>query len=221
MSKQTALYVISGPSGVGKGTVCKALLAELGEGPNRQLTLSISATTRPMRPGEVDGVNYHFLSQEDFLRRVDNGEFLEYATVYGNYYGTLRSAVQQELAEPIRQKSSGLSAESREDKARRLQWLLQQLIRETLRENNEELCQSMKESLIKELDYQFRSQEEREEERDRLAQQRSEEYYRKMDELLCKKSRRKADKADKKERAAEKVKPPKPTGDKKKRHFVF
>ena len=99
MSKQTALYVISGPSGVGKGTVCKALLAELGEGPNRQLTLSISATTRPMRPGEVDGVNYHFLSQEDFLRRVDNGEFLEYATVYGNYYGTLRSAVQQELAE--------------------------------------------------------------------------------------------------------------------------
>ncbi len=99
MSKQTALYVISGPSGVGKGTVCKALLAELGEGPNRQLTLSISATTRPMRPGEVDGVNYHFLSQENFLRRVDNGEFLEYATVYGNYYGTLRSAVQQELAE--------------------------------------------------------------------------------------------------------------------------
>lgn len=99
MSKQTALYVISGPSGVGKGTVCKALLAELGEGPNRQLTLSISATTRPMRSGEVDGVNYHFLSQEDFLRRVDNGEFLEYATVYGNYYGTLRSAVQQELAE--------------------------------------------------------------------------------------------------------------------------
>ena len=99
MSKQTALYVISGPSGVGKGTVCKALLAELGEGPNRQLTPSISATTRPMRPGEVDGVNYHFLSQEDFLRRVDNGEFLEYATVYGNYYGTLRSAVQQELVE--------------------------------------------------------------------------------------------------------------------------
>ncbi len=97
MSKQTALYVISGPSGVGKGTVCKALLADLGEGPNRSLTLSISATTRPMRPGEVDGVNYHFLSQEEFLRRVGNGEFLEYATVYGNYYGTLRSAVQDEL----------------------------------------------------------------------------------------------------------------------------
>lgn len=127
----------------------------------------------------------------------------------------------QELEGHASQKSSGLSAESREDKARRLQWLLQQLIRETLRENNEELCQSMKESLIKELDYQFRNQEEREEERDRLAQQRSEEYYRKMDELLCKKSRRKAEKPDKKAKAAEKIKPPKPTGDKKKRHFVF
>lgn len=131
------------------------------------------------------------------------------------------TATQQQLTEPTAQRASGLSAESREDKARRLQWLLQQLIRETLRENNEELCQSMKESLIKELDYQFRNQEEREEERDRLAQQRSEEYYRKMDELLCKKSRRKAEKPDKKAQAAEKAKPPKSAGDKKKRHFVF
>lgn len=140
----------------------------------------------------------------------------EYATV-----------ARQELVEPARQKASGLSAESREEKARRLQWLLQQLIRETLRENNEELCQSMKESLIKELDYQFRNQEEREEERDRLAQQRSEEYYRKVDELLCKKSRRKADKQDKhdkqdkKDQTAEKNKSLKPGRDKKKRHFVF
>ena len=128
---------------------------------------------------------------------------------------------QQEMVEPVRQKTSGLSAESREEKARRLQWLLQQLIRETLRENNEELCQSMKESLIKELDYQFRNQEEREEERDRLAQQRSEEYYRKMDELLCKKSRRKAEKPNRKAQIAEKAAPPKPEKDKKKRHFVF
>lgn len=130
------------------------------------------------------------------------------------------AAVKQQLtAAP--QRTSGLSAESREDKARRLQWLLQQLIRETLKENNEELCQSMKESLIKELDYQFRNQEEREEERDRLAQQRSEEYYRKVDELLCKKSRRKPEKPDKKARAAEKNKQDKPVRDKKKRHFVF
>lgn len=131
------------------------------------------------------------------------------------------TGVQQELAEPARQRTSELSAESREDKARRLQWLLQQLIRETLRENNEELCQNIKESLIKELDYQFRNQEEREEERDRQAQQRSEEYYRKMDELLCKKSRRKVEKRDKKAQAAEKTTSPKPAASKKKRHFVF
>lgn len=127
----------------------------------------------------------------------------------------------QELSEPTQRRSSGLSAESREDKARRLQWLLQQLIRETLRENNEELCQSMKESIIKELDYQFRNQEEREEERDRLAQQRSEEYYRRMDELLCRKGRRRSEKPEKKVAAPEKQKPAQPSGDKKKRHFIF
>lgn len=73
---------------------------------------------------------------------------------------------------------------SREDKARRLQWLLQQLIRETLKENNQQLCNDIKESVVKELDYQFRAQEEREEERDRRQIERNEEYYKKMDELL-------------------------------------
>ncbi len=119
------------------------------------------------------------------------------------------------------QQTTQLSAESREEKARRLQWLLQQLIRETLRENNEELCRNMKESIIKELDYQFRSQEEREEERDRLAQQRSEEYYKRMDELLRKKSGRRMVKQERKEQAAEKATAQKPTAGKKKRHFVF
>jgi DNA-binding transcriptional MerR regulator len=74
--------------------------------------------------------------------------------------------------------------ESREEKARRLQWLLQQLIRETLVENNKELCREIKENVVKELDYQFRSQEEREEERDKRQMERDEEYYKKMDELL-------------------------------------
>lgn len=91
-SAKGSLYVISGPSGVGKGTVCKALLAQ-----NQELTVSVSATTRKPRTGEVDGVNYHFLNKEDFLRRIENDEFLEWATVYDNYYGTLKSAVQQEL----------------------------------------------------------------------------------------------------------------------------
>lgn len=79
--------------------------------------------------------------------------------------------------------------ESKEEKAKRLQWLLQQMIRETLRENNQELCRDIKESVVKELDYQFRSQEEREEERERRIEQRNEDYYQRMDELLRKKSR--------------------------------
>lgn len=82
-----------------------------------------------------------------------------------------------------------IAAESKEDKSRRLQWLLQQLIRETLRENNSELCQEIKESVVKELDYQFRMQEEREEIRDKKLAERDEEHYKKMDELLRKKTK--------------------------------
>jgi len=91
MSKAT-LYVISGPSGVGKGTVCKRLMRDAAG-----LTLSVSATTRAPRPGEVDGVNYHFMSREEFRQRVEKGDFLEWAEVYENYYGTLRGTVQREL----------------------------------------------------------------------------------------------------------------------------
>lgn len=81
--------------------------------------------------------------------------------------------------------------ESREEKSRRLQWLLQQLIRETLQENNGALCREIKESVVKELDYQFRMQEEREEARDKVQAERDEAHYKKMDELLRKKSRAK------------------------------
>lgn len=79
--------------------------------------------------------------------------------------------------------------ESKEEKTRKLQWLLQQLIRETLQENNGELCREIKESVVKELDYQFRMQEEREELRDRQQAERDEAHYKKMDELLRKKSK--------------------------------
>ncbi len=84
----------------------------------------------------------------------------------------------------------GVVPDNQEDKTRRLQWLLQQLFRETLQENNQQLCREIKESVIKELDYQFRIQEERDEERENRQVQRSEEYYKKMDELLRKKSKR-------------------------------
>jgi guanylate kinase len=87
------VFVITGPSGVGKGTLIRGLLERIPE-----LELSVSATTRPPRPGEVDGVDYHFLSAEEFDRRAAAGEFLEHATYSGNRYGTLRSELERRLA---------------------------------------------------------------------------------------------------------------------------
>lgn len=86
------LIVISGPSGAGKGTICKALLEK-----HKEIQLSVSATTRSPREGEVDGINYHFLTKENFLQRVSENDFLEYAEVYGNYYGTPKSNVEEIL----------------------------------------------------------------------------------------------------------------------------
>ena len=88
------VFVITGPSGVGKGTLIERLLERIPE-----LELSISATTREPRPGEVDGRDYHFLSPEEFRRRLEAGDFLEHASYSGNYYGTLRS----EVGQPIEQ----------------------------------------------------------------------------------------------------------------------
>lgn len=82
MKNKGLLVVISGPSGTGKGTVCKALLER------NDFWISISATTRKPRDGEVDGVNYYFLTKDDFESKIKNKDFLEYAEVYGNYYGT-------------------------------------------------------------------------------------------------------------------------------------
>ena len=90
-NKCGSLVVISGPSGVGKGTICQQLLTD------EKFVFSVSATTRPMRNGEVDGTHYHFLSVEDFKNKIANGEFLEWAKVYDNYYGTLKSAVGEKL----------------------------------------------------------------------------------------------------------------------------
>jgi guanylate kinase len=87
------VFVITGPSGVGKGTLIAELLRRVPE-----LDLSVSATTRPPREGEVDGRDYHFLDREEFDRRARDGEFLEHATYSGNRYGTLRSEVERRLA---------------------------------------------------------------------------------------------------------------------------
>ena len=88
------VFVITGPSGVGKGTLIKRLLER-----NPDLELSVSATTRPPRASEVDGRDYHFLTPEEFERRVERGDFLEHATYIGHRYGTLREEVERRLEE--------------------------------------------------------------------------------------------------------------------------
>ena len=87
------LLVLSSPSGGGKTTIARSLLQARDD-----LAYSVSATTRPMRAGEKDGVDYFFLPREEFLRRVEAGEFLEWATYGGNLYGTLRAEIERIFA---------------------------------------------------------------------------------------------------------------------------
>jgi guanylate kinase len=93
LSSPAKLFVVTGPSGAGKGTLIKGLLAHRDD-----LALAVSATTRARRPGEKDGRDYHFLSEEEFLERVAAGEFLEHVVYVGGRYGTLRSEVERILA---------------------------------------------------------------------------------------------------------------------------
>ena len=89
--RQGILFVISAPSGTGKTTLCENLRA------TPDFIYSVSCTTRPPRPGEVDGTDYHFLSKEEFLHRIEHGDMLEHALVHGNYYGTLKGTVKEAL----------------------------------------------------------------------------------------------------------------------------
>lgn len=87
-----SLFVVAAASGTGKTSLVKALVESLPG-----LGVSVSHTTRPMRPGEVDGVNYHFTAREDFVRMIGDGAFLEHAEVFGNLYGTSKQWVVEQL----------------------------------------------------------------------------------------------------------------------------
>lgn len=92
MSTTGTLYILSAPSGAGKTSLVKALLDELDF-----VRVSVSHTTRAMRPGETDGINYHFTTQDDFTAMTKRGDFLEHAEVFGNFYGTSQHWVQHTL----------------------------------------------------------------------------------------------------------------------------
>lgn len=94
--KQGRIIIVSGPSGVGKGTVLKEVMKD-----DPSLRFSVSATTRPIRPGEVDGVHYYFIDKPRFEQMLANNEMLEHAEYAGNYYGTPEKAVDDALSQGI------------------------------------------------------------------------------------------------------------------------
>jgi len=98
MSSRGTLFIVSAPSGAGKSSLIKALL---DAHPHDNLKVSVSHTTRPMRPGEQDGIHYHFVTQEHFRELIAADAFFEYAEVFGNYYGTSRQAIERQLEQGI------------------------------------------------------------------------------------------------------------------------
>ena len=98
MPAKGTLYIVSAPSGAGKSSLISAILGQNGD-PN--LKVSVSHTTRDMRPGEVQGQHYHFVAVDEFKQLIDEGAFFEWAEVFGNYYGTSRHAIEAQLAQGI------------------------------------------------------------------------------------------------------------------------
>jgi len=92
LHRRGLMFILSSPSGAGKTTIARKLLGE-----DAELDVSVSATTRPMRPGEVNGKDYHFVSQTEFDRMVDNNEFFEWARVFGHSYGTPKGEIRAGL----------------------------------------------------------------------------------------------------------------------------
>lgn len=95
---QGTLYIVSAPSGAGKSSLINALLEK---NPTYAMKVSVSHTTRGMRPGEEDGVHYHFIEKTEFEALIEKGQFLEYAEVFGNYYGTSRVWIEETLEKGI------------------------------------------------------------------------------------------------------------------------
>ncbi len=98
MARKGTLFIVSAPSGAGKSSLIKALL---DSNPSSDMKVSVSHTTRQPRPGEVDGVHYHYISTADFKQQIENGEFFEWAEVFGNYYGTSRVTIEKTLEQGI------------------------------------------------------------------------------------------------------------------------
>ena len=98
MARKGTLFIVSAPSGAGKSSLIKALL---DANPSSDMMVSVSHTTRAVRPGEIDGVHYHYISEPEFKQQIANEEFFEWAEVFGNYYGTSRVTIEKTLARGI------------------------------------------------------------------------------------------------------------------------
>lgn len=96
MDRKGLLLVLSGPSGAGKGTICESFMKK-----NKDVRLSVSTTTRKMRTGEIDGISYNFITKDLFEKSLDENGFLEHVHVFGNYYGTPRSIVEENINKGI------------------------------------------------------------------------------------------------------------------------
>lgn len=98
MAKLGNLFILSAPSGAGKSSLIKALIEQRGK---QSVQVSVSHTTRAPRPGEENGVHYHFVDQSEFKTLIEDGAFFEWAEVFGNYYGTSKQAIESQLAQGI------------------------------------------------------------------------------------------------------------------------